>query len=492
MADAVGIDLGTSNTVVAAADGGVAGAIIDPANGQPLIPSVVSFHPSNKVLVGYAAIDRRIIDAKNTIFGAKRLIGRTWESKEVEETKKRVPFDLRRGPNQSVQVAVRSDLYTLPEISAFVLRKAKQVAEAQLQKPVTRAVITVPANFNDLQREATKFAGALAGLDVLRILNEPTAAALSAGIDDRVHQRVLVYDFGGGTFDVTLLEVSNGIFRVVATAGDMFLGGEDIDTALANRFSDAFLRRHYYDPRSTPEALQLVRSAAEALKMQLSEQDTAAIDMRDIMVGLGGKDLNFDYQMSRSDLSQLAAPFVQRTLVVCKRALDTAGWSPKAIDQLVLVGGSTRLHAVQERVAHFFGRAPSTGVNPDNAVAVGAAIHALSYEGDATPGHLAAIAQAAREMTKAAARAPSRPPPPRMNMPGEAVPGAPLMPNITGLPGAAPLAPAVTSAAVTPPKKAGLRPVTIVLLALIFVLLLAIGAVLWFAIRSGKILLPHA
>jgi molecular chaperone DnaK len=493
MSDAVGIDLGTSNTVVAAANGGVAGAIVDPATGQPLIPSVISFHPTQKVLVGYAAIDRRIIDAKNTIFGAKRLIGRVWDSKEVEETRKRVPFDLRRGPNQSVQVAVRSDLYTLPEISAFVLRKAKQVAEAQLQKPVTRAVITVPANFNDLQREATKLAGALAGLDVLRILNEPTAAALAAGIDDRVHQRVLVYDFGGGTFDVTLLEVSSGIFRVVATAGDMFLGGEDIDTALANRFADAFLRRHYYDPRSNPEAFQLVRAAAEALKMQLSEQETGAIDMRDIMVGLGGKDLNFDYQMSRSDLSQLAAPFVQRTLVVCKRALDTAGWSPRAIDQLVLVGGSTRLHAVQERVAHFFGRAPSAGVNPDNAVAVGAAIHSLSYQGDASKGHLAAIAQAAREMTKNAGRAPSRPPPPKLRMPNEVVPQAPLVPNITGMPGNAPMVQHTPGQVQAPAKtKAGARPLTIVLLSLVVLLLLAIGAVLWFGIRSGKIPRPHA
>ena len=420
----VGIDLGTSNTVVAHASERDVRAIVD-ADGRPLIPSVISFHPSKAVLVGYPAKDRRVIDSKNTIASVKRLIGRTWGSPEVEEARKHLPYELRAGRNRSLQILAREQLYSLPEISAFVLRKAKSVAEGALGTAVDRAVITVPANFNDLQREATKLAGALAGLDVLRILNEPTAAALAYGITQNADQRLLVYDFGGGTFDVTLLQIERGVFRVLATAGDMFLGGEDIDMAIANKISESFLRRHYYDPRANREVFQLVRDAAEGLKMQLSEKETANLDMQEILVGLGGKAINFTFTMTRDELTLLVLPFVDRTIEVCRRAMATAGWSTHDVEQLLLVGGSTRLTAVGQRIADLFGRAPAAGVSPDDAVALGAAIQAAALAAEARPANTSPIARAAREnaaLLPPEAALPAPPPPPAPSLRPSSVP----------------------------------------------------------------------
>jgi molecular chaperone DnaK len=377
MAEVVGIDLGTSNTVVAHADGESARTLRDDGV-FPLIPSIVSFHPSGAVLVGRAARERRTIDAKNTIFGAKRLIGRVWDSSEAQESQKRLPFELRQGKNNSIRVMARGEIYGLPEISAFVLRKAKAVAEAALGDTVDRAVITVPANFDELQREATKLAGRLAGLDVIRVLNEPTAAALSYGYGRDAREQIAVYDFGGGTFDLTLLSLTKTVFRVRATSGDMFLGGDDIDLAIANRIAETFLKKHYYDPRSHAQVFDLLRTAAEDLKMRLSTETEVTVNLDEVMYGFGGQSIRFEFTMTRAELNALIAPLVDRTLAVCSAAMDLIRASPKDFDRLVLVGGTTRIPLVRERAAELFGREPVLGVDPDEAVALGASIHAMA------------------------------------------------------------------------------------------------------------------
>src|SRR5260221_6269814 len=248
---AVGIDLGTTNTVVAAVRDGVASVLRD-ADGQGLLPSVVSFHPSGSVVVGRPALERRLIDAPNTIYSVKRLIGRSWDSPEVQQARGKLPFELRQGPNGATLVATRGEPLSLPEVSAFVLRRAKAIAEQALGDRVERAVITVPANFNDLQRAATKTAGRLADLEVLRILNEPTAAALAYGPQSTTQERVAVYDLGGGTFDVTLLDLAGNVFEVLATAGDTALGGDDVDVLIAEQMADDLLKKHRFDARADP------------------------------------------------------------------------------------------------------------------------------------------------------------------------------------------------------------------------------------------------
>jgi molecular chaperone DnaK len=373
---AVGIDLGTSNTVVAHVDAGLAQALTDRASDQLVIPSVCAFHPSGVVLVGQEAKDRRLQDPKNTVFSTKRLLGRPWSSKEIAQARVRLPYELREGKNSSVLVVARNKEYTLPEISAFVLRKAKAIAEASVGKSVDRAVITCPANFDDLQRGATKLAGKLAGLEVLRVLNEPTAAALAYGYGKEGQERILVYDFGGGTFDVTLLERRGAIFRVRSTAGDSYLGGDDIDGAVANRIAEGFAEKHFYDPRADKQVFEHVREAAEKLKVKLSKDEQASIELVDVAFGVGGKSLTFEFSMKRSELAPLADPFIEKTFKVCKKALANAGVEMKDIDQVLLVGGSTLIGRVRERVTEFFEREPASGVSPFEAVAIGAAIQA--------------------------------------------------------------------------------------------------------------------
>ncbi|MGH7269469.1 MAG: Hsp70 family protein, partial [Polyangiaceae bacterium] len=269
----VGIDLGTTNTVVASARGGRVHVLADDS-GRRLLPSVVSFHPNGDVLVGYPAKERRLVDAKNTVASVKRLIGRAWGSDEIKRAQQRFAFELKEGPGQGPLVVARGQLFTLPEISAFVLTRARRMAEKALGETIDRAVITVPANFNELQRAATKVAGRVAGLDVLRIINEPTAAALAYGLGRGQRERIAVYDFGGGTFDCTLLSLSGNVVEVVATAGDSFLGGDDLDLVIADRMASAFLRAHRHDPRTDPQAFERLRSAAEAAKMDLSKSET--------------------------------------------------------------------------------------------------------------------------------------------------------------------------------------------------------------------------
>ena len=377
MSAVVGIDLGTTNTVVAVVEGGKAQALGDDA-GERLIPSVVSFHPSGQVIVGRAAKERRLIDASNTIYSIKRLIGRAWDSDDVKRARKRFPFELREGPGHAVLCVARGETYTLSEISAYVLRKAKAVAEAALGQPVERAVITVPANFNDLQRAATKVAGRVAGLEVLRILNEPTAAALAYGYGKSNAERIAIYDFGGGTFDVTLLDLSGNVFEVLATAGDTFLGGDDVDLLIADRMSDAFLKEHRYDPRSDGQVFERVRAAAETIKHALSTETEASVELKEITFGPGGKALSSTFTMTQAELSALILPLVDRTFAVCKDALATARATTKEFDQVILVGGSTRIPLVRQRVAEFFNREPLGHVSPDEVVAIGAGIQAMA------------------------------------------------------------------------------------------------------------------
>ncbi|MCC6647225.1 MAG: Hsp70 family protein [Polyangiaceae bacterium] len=377
MSAVVGIDLGTTNTVVAHVDQGRATALADEA-GERLIPSVVSFHPSGQVIVGRQAKERRLLDATSTVFSVKRLIGRAWDSDDVKRARSRFPFELREGPGHAVLVVARGETYTLSEISAYVLRKAKAVAEAALGQPVERAVVTVPANFNDLQRAATKVAGRVAGLEVLRILNEPTAAALAYGYGKSNAERIAIYDFGGGTFDVTLLDLSGNVFEVLATSGDTFLGGDDVDLLLADRISDAFLREHRYDPRTDPQAFEHVRAAAEKLKLDLSISELAEVHLDEIAFGPGGRALSSTFGMSRADFEALIRPLVDRTFNVCRDALATARAKAKEFDQVILVGGSTRIPLVRRMVAEYFDREPLGSVSPDEVVAIGAAIQAMA------------------------------------------------------------------------------------------------------------------
>jgi molecular chaperone DnaK len=380
MAPVIGIDLGTTNTVVAVVKDGVASAIPD-EQGNVLMPSVVSFHPSGNVLVGRAAKERRLVDSINTIYSVKRLIGRSWDSEEVRRARSRFPFQMKEGPGQAALVVARGETYTLPEISAFVLRKAKTLAEAALGTTVDRAVITVPANFNDLQRAATKVAGRVAGLEVMRILNEPTAAALAYGYGKSTSERIAVYDFGGGTFDVTLLDLSDNVFEVLATAGNTFLGGDDIDLAIAERMAETFLARHRYDPRQEPQVYEHLKVAAEDVKHRLSSEPEVAIEIKDIAHGPGGKPLGLTFSMTRGELERLATQLVDRTFDVCKEALGIARLSQNDFQQLLLVGGSTRVPLVRRRVEEFWKRQVRGHISPDEVVAIGAAIQASALSG---------------------------------------------------------------------------------------------------------------
>src|SRR5258708_6269638 len=338
----VGIDLGTTNTVVACARSGRVQVLSDD-RGRRLLPSVVSFHPSGEVLVGYPAKERRVVDPKNTIASVKRLIGRGWHSEELKQARERFAFDLKEGLGQGPLVMARDQPYTLPEISAFILQRAKQISERALGERVDRAVITVPANFNELQRAATKVAGRIAGLDVMRIINEPTAAALAYGFGRTNKERIAVYDFGGGTFDCTLLDLSGNVFEVLATAGDSFLGGDDIDLAIAERMANEFLRKHRSDPRTHPQAFERLRVAAETLKIELSSVEHAHVQLREVDVGVGGASLGLDFSLSRIDLDALAAPLIERSFAVCEEALSIARVPATNFDRVILVGGSSRV-----------------------------------------------------------------------------------------------------------------------------------------------------
>jgi molecular chaperone DnaK len=375
MSFAVGIDLGTTNTVAAAVRDGVAATLPDP-QGNRIIPSVVSFHPAGTTLVGRPALERRLPDASSTVYSVKRLVGRPWDSLEVQRAREKLPFELCEGAQGATLVAVRGEKYTLPEISAFVLRYAKAVAEAALGTPVERAVITVPANFNDLQRAATKTAGKLAGLEVLRILNEPTAAALAYGPTDRPRETVAVYDLGGGTFDVTVLDLAGNVFEVLSTAGDTALGGDDIDIIVAERMADDLLQKHRFDARANALSFAQLRLLAEQMKRELSTTEEHTLTSDDLVPGERGLTVTWQYRLTRSELEWASLPVIDRTFAVCQQALDAAGVPASALHRVLLVGGATRMPMVARRVEQFFGRAPVVRINPDEVVALGAAIQA--------------------------------------------------------------------------------------------------------------------
>ena len=373
----IGIDLGTTNSVVAVADQ-PGGRVLADSEGVTLTPSVVSFHPSGDVLVGAPAKERRLLDAKNTVYSVKRLIGRPFSSYEVKHAQERFAFELSEGPSGGVLVAARGETYTLSEISAFVLRHVRKVAEVALGKECSRAVVTVPANFNELQRSATKAAGRVAGLDVLRIVNEPTAAALAYGYNKTSTERVAVYDLGGGTFDITILQLAGDVFEVLATAGDTFLGGDDVDTTIADHMIERFLETHRYDVRQDVQAYERLRAAAEWAKIQLSDKSDIQLCVEELAYGDGGAPLNLDYSLTRQQLEHMCQPLVGRTFDVCEDAMKAAGLRPTQLDNVILVGGSTRIPLLQRMVAEYFGREPLCNIDPDLVVAQGAALHAQS------------------------------------------------------------------------------------------------------------------
>jgi molecular chaperone DnaK len=378
MGKIIGIDLGTTNSVVAIMEGREPKVIVN-EEGSRTTPSVVAWDDKSEVLVGQIAKRQAVTNPENTIFSAKRFIGRRFE--EVQEETKRVPYKVVKAPNGDSAFVVRGKNVSPPEVSAKVLQKLKKAAEDYLGEKVTEAVITVPAYFNDAQRQATKDAGKIAGLDVKRIVNEPTAAALAYGLDKKKDEVIAVYDFGGGTFDISILEVGDNVVQVISTNGDTHLGGDDIDNLIIDWMLAEFKKGNGLDLRNDKMALQRLKEAAEKAKIELSSVQETGINLPYVTVGSSGP-MHLDMRLSRSKLEQMIAPLVERSMESVRRALQDAKKSPKDIDEVVLVGGSTRVPLVQETVKKFFGKEPHKGVNPDEVVAVGAAVQAGVLSGD--------------------------------------------------------------------------------------------------------------
>lgn len=377
----IGIDLGTTNSVVAVMEGGEP-IVIPSSEGGRLIPSVVAINPkTGERLVGKVARNQAVMNPENTIFSVKRFMGRKFSDKQVQETTKIVPYIVSAAPNGDVRVKMGDRDYSPPEISAMILQKIKADAEAYLGETVDRAVITVPAYFNDAQRNATKDAGKIAGLEVLRIINEPTASSLAYGLGSHKNEIIAVYDLGGGTFDISILEVGDGVFEVRSTNGDTFLGGDNFDERIIGWLADEFKRENGIDLRQDRQALQRLKEAAEKAKIELSSVMTTEIQLPFITADASGpKHLNVS--LSRAKLEQLVRDLVDRSIEPCRNAIKDAGVSVNDINTVILVGGMTRMPAVQEAVEKFFGKTPSKGVNPDEVVALGAAIQGGVLAGD--------------------------------------------------------------------------------------------------------------
>ncbi|HET7377444.1 MAG TPA: molecular chaperone DnaK, partial [Anaerolineae bacterium] len=375
MGKIIGIDLGTTNSVVAVMEGGEP-VVIPSSEGSRLIPSVVAVNPkTHERSVGQVARRQAVINPESTVFSIKRLMGRKYKDEQVQRALKRLPYKILEAPNGDCRVMMDEKDYSPPEVSAMILQKIKQDAEAYLGETVTQAVITVPAYFNDSQRQATKDAGKIAGLEVLRIINEPTASSLAYGLDSKKDEIIAVYDLGGGTFDISILDVGDGVFEVKSTNGDTFLGGDDFDQRIIDFVADDFKREQGIDLRSDRQALQRLKESAEKAKIELSTLMETEINLPFITADASGPK-HLQMKLTRSKLEQLTTDLIDRSIAPCKRALEDASMTPDKIVEVVLVGGMTRMPAVQEAVRKFFAREPHKGVNPDEVVAIGAAIQA--------------------------------------------------------------------------------------------------------------------
>jgi len=380
MSKVIGIDLGTTNSCVAVMEGKNP-KVIENAEGSRTTPSMVAFNEEGETLVGVPAKRQAVTNPENTFFAIKRLIGRRFEDPTVAKDQKLVPYQIVKADNGDAWVESHGKTYSPSQISAFILRKMKETAEDYLGEKVEKAVITVPAYFNDAQRQATKDAGKIAGLEVLRIINEPTAASLAYGLDKKDGERIAVYDLGGGTFDISVLEIGDGVFEVKSTNGDTFLGGEDFDMRLVDYLADEFKRENGIDLRNDRLALQRLKEAAEKAKVELSSTQQTEINLPFITADQSGPK-HLTMKVTRAKLESLVDDLVQRTIGPCEAALKDAGVKPGEIDEVVLVGGMTRMPKVQETVKSFFGKEPHKGVNPDEVVAIGAAIQAGVLQGD--------------------------------------------------------------------------------------------------------------
>ncbi|MDC7682984.1 molecular chaperone DnaK [Asticcacaulis sp. BYS171W] len=380
MAKIIGIDLGTTNSCVAVMDGKNP-KVIENAEGVRTTPSVVAIVDDSERLIGQPAKRQAVTNPGNTFFAIKRLIGRNYSDPMVQKDKGMVPYDISKGPNGDAWVKAHGKDYSPQQISAFILQKLKEDAEAYLGETVTQAVITVPAYFNDAQRQATKDAGKIAGLEVLRIINEPTAAALAYGLDKNDGKKIAVYDLGGGTFDVSVLEIGDGVFEVKSTNGDTFLGGEDFDMRVVDYLADEFKKENGVDLRSDKLALQRLKEEAEKAKKELSTVAQYDLNLPFISMNASGP-LHLNLKLTRAKLESLVEDLIQKTIAPCQQALKDAGLKASDIDEVVLVGGMTRMPKVVEAVKAFFGREPHKGVNPDEVVALGAAIQAGVLQGD--------------------------------------------------------------------------------------------------------------
>ncbi len=380
MSRIIGIDLGTTNSCVAVMEGKNA-KVIENEEGMRTTPSMVAFTEDGEVLVGMPAKRQAVTNPENTLFAVKRLIGRRFEDPIVRKDIDMVSYKIVRGDNGDAWVQVRGEKKAPSQISAEVLKKMKQTAERYLGQPVDKAVITVPAYFNDSQRQATKDAGKIAGLEVLRIINEPTAAALAYGLDKGANQTIAVYDLGGGTFDISVLEIGDGVFEVKSTNGDTFLGGEDFDKRIIDYMADEFKKEHGIDLRGDKLALQRLKEAAEKAKIELSSTMQTEINLPFITADATGPK-HLTMKVTRAKLEMLVDDLIERTIEPCKKAIKDAGLSASDIHEVILVGGMTRMPKVVERVKQFFGKEPHKGVNPDEVVAIGAAIQAAVLSGE--------------------------------------------------------------------------------------------------------------